>query len=207
MNQPRLIILAVIAAVAVALAAYVASDHEPATPAADPAAKASAQAAPGVAPRGSDTPFELRERERLNAAADDPSAAAVAPAPAAAASPEKREHVESEEPLTVVSPPASPTIEASMAAAKAAAEDAVAEVRSDMRRKCWDTVDRGGIGEAELGFSLTFDAEGRVIASAVQQGREGYIQGLDTCLGPFAHALAVPAPGEPVSVDVTFELP
>ena len=83
----------------------------------------------------------------------------------------------------------------------------VAKVRSEMRSKCWNTVDRGGISEAKLGFSLSFDSGGKVVASAVQQQRDSYITGLDTCLAPFAHAIAVPAPGEPVSVEVELELP
>jgi hypothetical protein len=163
-----------------------------------------------VGTRSADTPFDLRERQRNGEPEPEPEPALPDPLAEAAPAPvddPERMLPTNEPPPTVVGPPASPTIEASMAAAKAAAEDAVAEVRRDMRRKCWDTIDRGGIDEAKLAFSLGFDAEGRVIASAVQQGREGYIQGLDTCLAPFAHALEVPAPGEPVSVDVSFELP
>jgi hypothetical protein len=210
MNKPRLIILAV-ATIVVALAFYVVVDRDPAPPS-EPTAEASPPTTVGVAPRASDSPFDLRDRDRSNAAAGDSAAPEGTPTPEAepapeAPAPEDRRSAEPGEPATVVGPPASPTIEANMAAAKAAADDAIAEVRGDMRRKCWDKVDRGGVGNAQLGFSLSFDPEGHVVASAVQQGREGYIQGLDTCLAPFAHAIEVPALGESVSVEVTFELP
>lgn len=211
MNTPRLFILVSIAALAVALAVYVAADSK--TPAStEPAPQRSNVAADGVGRRATDTPFDLRERDRLaqetpapppQPASDPPAATAPAPVdPERLAAPEGP-------PPTAVGPPGSPTIEAAIAAATAAAQEEVASIRSELRRKCWDSIDRGGVGDdgVEIVFSLGFDAEGHVITSAVQQSRETYIQGLDTCLGPFAHGLEVPAPGEPVSISVALTLP
>jgi hypothetical protein len=209
MKSSRLAILAVLAiGIAIVAATQTCREREPAATAqsdtkVDPA---------GVSPRA-DTPMDLRERDRLRE--DQPTAAGViatpdAPTGAEAAEPApvdpRRLEPPAEQP-TVEGPPASPTVEAAMAAAKTAAQDEVAKVRGEMRRKCWDGAERGGVGSAKLGFSVSFNAEGQVIASAVQQGRDSYVPGLDTCLGPFAHALEIPAPGETVSVEVELELP
>jgi len=214
MNSSRLAILAVVAlGIAILAATQTCRDRPPADES-GPVAKAEPKS--GVASRPADTPMDLRERDRLqeNEARNEPLPVApvpttpeAVPAPEPTPSVDDRDRTTPTEPPTVVGPPGSPTIEAAMTAAKAAAQDEVAKVRSEMRNKCWNTVDRGAISEAKLGFSVSFDAEGKVLASAVQQGRDSYIPGLDACLAPFAHALSVPAPGESVSVEVDVELP
>lgn len=215
MNTSRLAILAGLAvAIAIVAGTETCRDRSPASSSdAEPVTKAAAKS--GVSPRSADTPMDLRERDRLRE--DDPAAPATAPtaepaAPDAPVEAPPREPKDSgppaEQPI-VVGPPPSPTIEAAALAAKAAAQDEVAKIRSEMRRKCWDGFDRGGQGGSgvTLTFSLGFGPEGQVLASSVQQTRENYIQGLETCLGPFAHAIEVPAPGESLSVDVEVELP
>jgi hypothetical protein len=214
MNTSRLAILAGLAvAIAIVAATQTCSDRS-STPN-EPVAKAAPKS--GVSPRATDTPIDLRERDRLRE--DDPTAPATPPTgvpatPDATAEvppplPERKDPGPPAEQPIVVGPPPSPTIEAAALAAKAAAQDEVAKVRGDMRRKCWDGFDRGGKGGSgvTLTFSLGFDAEGHVLASSVQQTRDDYIQGLETCLGPFAHAIEVPAPGESLSVDVEVDFP
>ncbi len=201
-------VLAILLAAGVAF--YIARDPAPEEAATGPGTKTAV--ADGVGRRASDTPFDLRDRDRLSEDADAPAAPAEAEASPTAEAPPSRDRESMEPsgpPASVEGPPGSPTIEAAITATQAAAQEAVAGVHREMRTKCWDTLDRGGVGAdgVELGFSLGFDAEGHVITSAVQQGREGYIQGLDVCLGPIAHAIEVPAPGEPVSVTVSFTLP
>jgi hypothetical protein len=214
MNSSRLAILAVVAVgIGIVAATQTCRERPPTDAKTEPVA--TAEPAGGVAPRAADTPMDLRERDRQqdDEARNERSAVPGATTPEAAPELEPtpptddRDRTAPIEQPTVVGPPGSPTVEAAMAAAKAAAQDEVAKVRGEMRSKCWNTVDRGGISEAKLGFSLSFDAEGKVLASAVQQQRDSYITGLDTCLGPFAHAIAVPAPGEPVSIEVEVELP
>ena len=213
MNSSRLAILAVVA-IGIGIVAATQTCRERSPTKTEPVAK-SEPAGGGVAPRAADTPMDLRERDRLqeDEARNDPPVAPVPttpePAPELEPSPptDDRDRTAPTEQPTVEGPPGSPTVEAAMAAAKDAAQDEVAKARSEMRSKCWNTVDRGGISEAKLGFSLSFDSGGKVVASAVQQQRDSYITGLDTCLAPFAHAIAVPAPGEPVSVEVELELP
>lgn len=210
MNTSRLAILGVIAIVAAIVAAtQTCRDRPPAAETATRDTKANPTPT-GVSPRAADTPVDLRERDRVRE--DEPAAPPTAPtAPADAVAqpdpPVDPARQEPSEPPSAPAVPASPTIEGAMAAAKTAAEGEVAKVRTEMRRACGDALDRGGGGSVKLGFSLSFDAEGKVLASAVQQGRETYIDGLDRCLAPFAHAIAVPAPGEPVSVEVDVELP
>jgi hypothetical protein len=212
MNTSRLAILAVLA-VGIAIVAATQTCRE--RPSADTTAPRDAKEAPaaGVAARSADTPIDLRERDRLREdAAVEPAGVPPTPEPIAPEPPPppREDSPADAEPVVALGPPASPTIEAAMAAAKTAARAEVAKVRSEMRSKCWNGLDRGGKGEGgvQLGFSLGFDAEGHVISSAVQQhSRDDYIPGLDTCLAPFAHAIEVPAPGEPVSIEVELELP
>lgn len=211
MNTSRLAIAAGLAVViAIIAATQTCRDRSPAAVADEPVAKAEPKG--GVGPRATDTPIDLRERDRLrdNEAAT-PAGVISTPETVDAVVPEpppppREDPQAGAEPPTAVGPPPSPTVEAAMTAAKAAAQDEVAKIRSEMRRKCWDG-SKGG-GGVPLSFSLGFDADGHVIASAVnQQSRENYVPGLETCLAPFAHAIEVPAPGEPVSVQVDLELP
>lgn len=213
MNSSRLVILAVVAiGIGIVAATQTCRERSPTKAEPDSVAKAE-PAGGGVASRPADTPMDLRERDRLqeDEARSDPAVAPVSttPEPTPEPSPptDDRDRSAPTEQPTVEGPPGSPTVEAAIAAAKDAAQDEVAKVRGEMRSKCWNTVDRGGISGAKLGFSLSFDSEGKVLASAVQQQRDSYITGLDTCLAPFAHSIAVPAPGEPVSVEVELELP
>ncbi len=75
-----------------------------------------------------------------------------------------------------------------------------------MRRECWEPlVDRPN--GATIEFSLSYDADGNVIASAVQQTREHYSEALGTCLANHATGLKIEAPGEPVSLSVPVALP
>lgn len=210
MNTTRLAIAAGLAvAIAIIAATQTCRDRSPAE-ANEPVAKVEPKG--GVGPRAADPPLDFRERDRLrDDEAATPAGVISAPETADRAVPEPPprplEDPQAEaEPTIVVGPPPSPTAEAAMAAAKAAAQDEVAKVRREMRRKCWDG--SKGDGGVPLSFSLSFDAEGHMLTSAVhQESRENYVPGLETCLAPFAHSIEVPAPGEPVSVQVDLELP
>lgn len=215
MNTSRLAIFGGLAVAIAIIAATQTCRDRPSGAPSEPVAEAEPK---GVSPRASDAPMDLRERDRLRDEATTPAGVVATPEPAPAppvVAPEpppvspKGEPVESE-PVVVVGPPPSPTLEASMAAAKAAVKDEIAKIQGEMRSKCWDGFDRGGKGDGgvTLSFSLGIDAQGHVIASAVnQQSRENYIMGLESCLAPFAHGIEITGPGESVSIEVDVEMP
>lgn len=215
MNTSRLAILGGLA-VALAILAATQTCRERPSEADPPVAKAEPKG--GVGSRASDTPMDLRERDRLRDEATDPAGVVATPEPAPEPAPadsalllkQQRAAAEPAEPAVLVGPPPSPTIEASLLAAKTAAKAEIAKIHGEMRRKCWDELDRGGKGDGgvKVSFSLSIDAQGHMLASAVnQQSRENYIMGLESCLAPFAHGLEISGPGESVSIEVDVELP
>jgi hypothetical protein len=152
-----------------------------------PAAPASE---PARAPARAQADLEEAERERLRAEAQ--------------AEPPVLPPAEPSEPAP---PPEDP--DPATAAARVAANEAVDAIRGEMAKACWDTLDKPASASAgaKLGFSLSYDAEGKVVASSVVQERDKYVEGLDRCLAPFAQKLEVPAPEQAVSLDLAFELP
>jgi hypothetical protein len=157
-----------------------------------------------------ESPFAVRDRARQQADGDATAEPEPEPEPAVAREPDPRRLDAPEEPPEpAIAPAPAPGFAAATAAAIEAAERAVADTRDEMKASCWDGRERGGVGDegVTIGFSITFDARGQAIASSVQQDRDAWIDGLDRCLAPFAHAIEVPAPGESVSVDVELSLP
>ncbi len=197
--------VAIGAAVAGSIAAYLAI-RTPATR--DPSSSAKVDK---VDPTPS--PFVDRDRATSRHADEptprDPAEPLASPTePPAAADPRARPEQEPPPPSDPIpAPPQSPTAAETRIRAMKAATAAIGKVHSKMRGECWnDLADKPD--SAQIAFSLTYDAQGKVISAAVQQlSRENYRTELATCLSSFAQGLAIEAPGESVSVDVPFELP
>jgi hypothetical protein len=163
---------------------------------------APAKSAERRTPSRDESPFEARDRARRDP--DDPQPA-VDDSPRPIGAPMDRPP-QAAPAAEAAAPPPPPLTEAA-ARAKASADTAVAAVRNDMRAKCWDGLAGERPASVEVGFSLTVDAEGKVLSSSVNQSRDHHIPELGTCLAQFAHGLDLAAPGQTVSVDVSFALP
>ena len=89
------------------------------------------------------------------------------------------------------------------------AREAFEGIRGRVRADCWEA--QPGEPEApdavDVVLSLSYDAEGTVIASGITEDREHSREGLAACLGPLVHELEVPAPGSHLSVELRVELP
>ena len=86
--------------------------------------------------------------------------------------------------------------------------EAFEAVRSEAR-ECWNALpdDPEAPSSVALDLSLSYDAEGNVIASGVSEDREARRDGLSACLGPIVHGMRIPAPGSNTSVQVRVTVP
>jgi hypothetical protein len=82
-------------------------------------------------------------------------------------------------------------------------------IRHRVRSDCWDTLpdDPQAPDEVNLMLSLSYGADGKLLASGINESREGYRAGLSTCLGPLIQGLDVPAPGSNLSVELSVTIP
>lgn len=205
--NPRSIGVAIGSALAGGLLLFLLVRQSPTVPPTTPrpdAAPTAAKASNASRPN----PFEERDRTPDD---EDASERPTAPVQALAgvptpAAPERREDPEAPPAAAPPLPPPSPTVEVAMVQANVAAKAAVDKAQPKLRRECWDTL-ANRPDAAQVEFSLSYDADGNVIASAVQQGRENYNAELGTCLGKQATALKIEAPGEPVSLNVAVDFP
>lgn len=88
-------------------------------------------------------------------------------------------------------------------------EDVLAEfasIRDRVRAKCWDPLPDTP-DTVEVGVSLSYAADGRVLASGIVEDRAHDVEGLAACLRPVVHGLNVPPPGNNVAVQVRLTLP
>jgi hypothetical protein len=89
------------------------------------------------------------------------------------------------------------------------AGEAFEGIRNRVRSDCWDKLpdDPEAPDEVNLMLSLSYGADGKVIASGISENREGYRAGLATCLGPLIHGLDVAAPGSNLSIELPVTIP
>jgi hypothetical protein len=159
--------------------------------------------------RAEEPPFVERDRHRgLDDDEDQGNDEIPPPAPE---DPRREEYVPSaaEQAMAIASPlpslPQSPGLAAQVEGDSAEAFDAV---RSEAR-ECWNSLpdDPEAPSSVSLDLSLSYDAEGNVIASGVSEDREARRDGLAQCLGPIVHGLRIPAPGSNASVQVRVTVP
>lgn len=196
--------IAIAAAIIAALVGFFAMRRPP------PSTTAATPTPPGEPPRVARAPFDERDRANADAPLEgNPVPDSPVPTPASATTEAPAERPDDPDAPPAAAPPlpsGSPTWAHAHEQAIGAAKEALDAVHTTMRRKCWDPL-ADKPDAVEIAFSLSYDAGGKVIASAVQQGREGSSVALGECLAPFAHALTIEPPGEGVSVEVSFELP
>lgn len=160
-------------------------------------------------PRAAESPFA--ERDRRRALADEELDAVRATSPPTEES--RRDDPvpsEAEQAMAIASPlPSLPHPTGLAAQAEKDAADAFEAIRADVRDECWNTLpeDPAAPGSVPVDLSLSYDAEGNVLASGVSEDREARRDGLADCLGPLVHGLRIPPPGQNTSVQVRVTMP
>lgn len=89
------------------------------------------------------------------------------------------------------------------------AAEAFEGIRTRVRSDCWDALpdDPEAPEQVSVLLSLSYGADGKVIASGISENREQHRDGLAACLGPLVHGLEVPAPGTNLSIEVNVTIP
>jgi hypothetical protein len=89
------------------------------------------------------------------------------------------------------------------------AGEAFEGIRKRVRSDCWDALpdDPEAPDEVDVVLSLSYGADGKLLASGVSEDRENNRAGLAACLGPLVHELDVPAPGSNLSIELSVTIP
>jgi hypothetical protein len=89
------------------------------------------------------------------------------------------------------------------------AGEAFEGIRKRVRSDCWDALpdDPEAPDQVDVVLSLSYNADGKVLASGISENRESNRAGLSTCLGPLVHGLDVPAPGSNLSIELSVTIP
>lgn len=89
------------------------------------------------------------------------------------------------------------------------AGEAFEGIRKRVRSDCWDTLpdDPEAPDEVDMVLSLSYGADGKVLASGIQESREKNRPGVAACLGSLVHELDVPAPGSNLSIELSVTIP
>lgn len=89
------------------------------------------------------------------------------------------------------------------------AGEAFEGIRKRVRSDCWDALpdDPEAPDEVAVVLSLSYGADGKLLASGVSEDREINRPGLAACLGPLVHELDVPAPGSNLSIELSVTIP
>jgi hypothetical protein len=118
---------------------------------------------------------------------------------------------EAERAMAVASPllgvPAVPQEQAARLQRDAA--EAFEGLRNRVRSDCWDALpdDPEAPDEVDVVLSLSYSADGNVIASGISESREKNRAGVAACLAPFIRELDVPAPGSNLSIELSVTIP
>lgn len=159
--------------------------------------------------RAAEPPFTQRDRRR---ALDDDDDDGTDEIPAPAPDDRRREEYvpsEAEQAMAIASPlPSVPQPPGLATQVEKDSAEAFEAVRSEAR-ECWNALpdDPEAPSSVALDLSLSYDAEGNVIASGVSEDREARRDGLAQCLGPIVHGMHIPAPGANTSVQVRVTVP
>jgi hypothetical protein len=89
------------------------------------------------------------------------------------------------------------------------AGEAFEGIRKRVRSDCWDTLpdDPEAPDEVDVVLSLSYAADGKLLASGINESRAGYRAGLSACLAPLVQELDVPAPGSNQSIELRVTIP
>jgi hypothetical protein len=189
----------------------------------EPTAATTKRAAQPVDPFAT-SPMAERDRQR---GWDDQPTTDLAPAPPGRSRGEKEKKVGSEaEQAMAVAPPLVGVPSTPQEVAERLQQDAgkaFEGIRERVRSDCWDTLpdDPEAPDEVTMMLSLSYGADGRVIASGITEPREGNREGnragspraaarssaLAACLDPLIHGLDVPAPGSNLAVELHVTIP
>jgi hypothetical protein len=147
----------------------------------------------------------MAERDRQRRWDDEPD-----PEPAPPGGSRNEKVVEAELGMAVAQPLGVPSVpqEVTERLQKDAGE-AFEGIRNRVRSDCWDKLpdDPEAPDEVTMMLSLSYGADGRVIASGVSEFPESSRAGLAHCLRPLIHGLDVPAPGSNLSVELSVTIP
>lgn len=205
-----IVIAGAMIAVAVYLALRTRAPVEP-TPEVGRAPGASSPAA--VRPRVGPVRAEHERRRRIDdLGADEPTEEIEPPPSELPPTPPPGERVSEAERAMAVAPPLlglPPVPDELRQRVEADARAAFEGARDELRRECWDALpaDPAAPEAVSVTLSLSYDAEGHVLASGVAEDRRAARAGVASCLGPRIHELSVPPPGTSLGVEVVVELP
>lgn len=89
------------------------------------------------------------------------------------------------------------------------AGEAFEGIRKRVRSDCWDALpdDPQAPDEVDVVLSLSYGADGKLLASGISENRENNRAGLAACLGPLVQELDVPAPGSNLSIELRVTIP
>ncbi|MFO7563443.1 MAG: hypothetical protein R6X02_12430 [Enhygromyxa sp.] len=89
------------------------------------------------------------------------------------------------------------------------ATEAFDDIRGRVRTECWDALpnDPEAPDAVNVVLSLSYGADGKLLASGISEDREASRKGLVKCLRPLIHELDVPAPGHNLSVELQVTIP
>lgn len=89
------------------------------------------------------------------------------------------------------------------------ASEAFDGIRKRVRADCWDTLpdDPDAPEAVNVTLSLSYGADGKLLASGISESRESHRPGLAACLGPLIQELEVPAPGSNLSIELSVAIP
>jgi hypothetical protein len=152
------------------------------------------------------SPMAERDRQR---GWDDESEPAPEPAPSGGSRSEAPVS-EAELAMAVAPPLGVPSAPQELAARlQQDAGEAFEGIRNRVRSDCWDALpdDPEAPDEVDVVLSLSYGADGKLLASGVSESREINRPGLTACLGPLVHELDVPAPGSNLSIELSVTIP
>jgi hypothetical protein len=151
----------------------------------------------------------MAERDRQRGWDDEPEDDAPEPAPTGAGS-RSETPSEAEQAMAVAPPLGVPAVPQELSERlQQDAGEAFEGIRKRVRSDCWDALpdDPEAPDEVDVVLSLSYGANGKVIASGISENRESSRAGLATCLGPLVHELDVPAPGSNLSIELSVTIP
>jgi hypothetical protein len=142
------------------------------------------------------------------APAATPAPAAVAPAAPPTAPVRAEPLVSQAAAATGMLPPLPPVAASVLARGTETAARALERLRPQFVSTCWTSPTEQEPQQIVLAFSLSFSPEGRLIGWGISEARDAARMAVANCIREQKlDAIAIPAPGAPLSVEVPFTLP